>query len=807
MLLQTLAELSNCENFLFACYHEQDKKNRPYHYHGTIEHYQERLEELNAQGYGIYFTVNQTIGHSRSKRDICAIRAVWIDDDAKVGSGSNRELPAPPSAIVQTSPNKFHKYWFISQKNLPTWDKLVAQWERTQASLAHNYGGDPSAIDLPRVLRIPGFYNMKDPSQPSLVTDLTESEFAAQYDIVHPYKVYDWETLSILFHVDKPSPYEQEQLAKEHQNDPDYLAKAIQAIVSGENYNNSITTLTQHFANQGYTQATISSMIEGFMQAAPVKDDRWRARVKHIPVYVETALEKAAELRSPDIDITDIPLLDSSTAVSADAVLPWPPGLLGDLATSVYNAQPYQNQTVAVATALGIVAGVAGRRFNISQTGLNLYLTILMESGAGKDSIARFANNFLGRFNELGASLKFMGPKRFTGPSGIIKTLKDNRSQLCIFTEAGFMFKSSAGDQAGIIRTILDLYTKSGHMDYSGAEVYSSTENSLPILRAPALTIINEATPGTFLEVLNDRDAAMTGELARMNIFRVSAAKPYFNENIVFHVPTPLAVRFSTLMRICLKSLHTDDPQAYHFELPPQFKAYANYCVNCENKARDEQNEVAATTYSRLAVKCLKLSAISALLNPKSVDLDQLVDTQMYPLNISAEDWDWAMDVCNAEIIGLTSMWKGVSNSDLDSVVDDVIMPVITKFLSDKYTHPSMQLPEEYKLKGIISYSLLNQILRFSARLKKLPTAKGYAPLQTALHHMCEVGLLKPVSDEELIKIVKLRNAITAARPHDGRTNRRRPRSIYYQVTKDFIERSKFNKLQIEKLNGDKHGH
>jgi hypothetical protein len=805
MLLKTIAELSGTDSFLFACYHEQDKKNRPYHFFGTIEHYADQLKDLNSKGYGIYYTVNQTIGQHRSKKDIKAVRALWIDDDAKdktpLGSRSALELPVPPSAIVETSPNKFHKYWFISQKNLPQWDKLVAQWESAQLSLAQHYGGDLSAIDLPRVLRIPGYFNMKDPSKPSLVSDITETAVAPEYQ----YSVYDWESLSVLFSLDQSTPYEQEQLAKQNAADPDYLAKAIQAILSGENYNNSITTLTQHFANQGYTQATISSMIEGFMQAAPVKDDRWHARMKHIPVYVATALEKAAELNVPDIDISGLPLLDTRVNTAPDMVIPWPPGLLGDLATSVYNAQPYQNQTVAVATALGIVAGVAGRKFNISQTGLNLYLTILMESGAGKDSIARFANNFLGHFNELGTSLKFMGPKRFTGPSGIIKTLKDNRSQLCIFTEAGFMFKSSAGDQAGIIRTILDLYTKSGFMDYSGAEVYSSTENSLPILRAPSLTIINEATPGTFLEVLNDRNAAMTGELARMNIFRVSGAKPFFNDDVNFSIPTPLVERFSTLLRICLQSLHADDPQAYHFELPSQFREYANYCVSCENKAREEQNEIAATTYSRLAVKCLKLSAICALLNPNSLALDSLVDMQTNPLTISQEDWAWAMSVCDAEIVGLATMWKGISNSDLDSLVDDVIMPVVTKFFAGHYTHPSMQLPQEYKLKGIFSYSLINQIIRFSARLKKLPTAKGYSPLQTALNYMCDIGLLKPVSDEELIQITKLRNATKAVYSRDQRSNRRRPRSTYYQVTKDFIERSKFNKLQ-DSLNGVSHG-
>lgn len=45
---------------------------------------------------------------------------------------------------------------------------------------------------------------------------------------------------------------------------------------------------------------------------------------------------------------------------------------------------PYPVKEIAVAGALGLAAGVMGRAYNVSQTGLNQYILTLAPTGAGK---------------------------------------------------------------------------------------------------------------------------------------------------------------------------------------------------------------------------------------------------------------------------------------------------------------------------------------------------------------------------------------------------------------------------------------
>ncbi|MEH2183052.1 DEAD/DEAH box helicase family protein [Nostoc sp.] len=119
-----------------------------------------RIAALNSKGAGVYYTVNQTDGVGRTASNIIGINALFIDLDG-VEPQNLDKLP-PASAIVQSKNGK-HIYWFLN----PGQDiKLFTPY---QSMLAEMTGGDPVIKDLPRVLRLPGFYHMKDPSSPFMV--------------------------------------------------------------------------------------------------------------------------------------------------------------------------------------------------------------------------------------------------------------------------------------------------------------------------------------------------------------------------------------------------------------------------------------------------------------------------------------------------------------------------------------------------------------------------------------------------------------------------------------------------------------
>lgn len=58
-----------------------------------------------------------------------------------------------------------------------------------------------------------------------------------------------------------------------------------------------------------------------------------------------------------------------------------PPGLLGELAQFIYAAAPRPVPEIALAGAIGLMAGITGRAYNVSGTGLNQYVLLLAQTG------------------------------------------------------------------------------------------------------------------------------------------------------------------------------------------------------------------------------------------------------------------------------------------------------------------------------------------------------------------------------------------------------------------------------------------
>ena len=133
--------------------------------HGSFEQHQKRLEALNRAGAGVFVMVSAGDGvvkpgaaTCRTMANVVRVRAVFLDLD---GAPIRPVLtsPLPPDWVVQSSPGRWHAYWKVL--NCPLGDSPAAQ-----VALARKFGGDQSVKDLPRVMRLPGFFHLK--AQPYL---------------------------------------------------------------------------------------------------------------------------------------------------------------------------------------------------------------------------------------------------------------------------------------------------------------------------------------------------------------------------------------------------------------------------------------------------------------------------------------------------------------------------------------------------------------------------------------------------------------------------------------------------------------
>jgi AAA domain/RepB DNA-primase from phage plasmid len=140
--------------------------------HGTLDERWKRLCELNAEGAGIFVTVNQTDFEGRSNDKIARLRARFVDLDGAPIEPVLQHDP-PPRIVIESSPGKFQAYWpTVGDAETPALDPKEAQskwvdvnpgarFKAQQIALAERFGSDPSVSDLARVMRLPGFIHRK----------------------------------------------------------------------------------------------------------------------------------------------------------------------------------------------------------------------------------------------------------------------------------------------------------------------------------------------------------------------------------------------------------------------------------------------------------------------------------------------------------------------------------------------------------------------------------------------------------------------------------------------------------------------
>jgi hypothetical protein len=121
---------------------------------GSLEKHWRELVRLNADGAGIFVTINETNLKGRKTTDITRVRAQFCDLDGAPLDPVLRPDHPKPHIIVESSPGKWHPYWLVD-------DVEMEDFTGYQKRLAERFGGDPKVCDLPRVLRLPGFVHRK----------------------------------------------------------------------------------------------------------------------------------------------------------------------------------------------------------------------------------------------------------------------------------------------------------------------------------------------------------------------------------------------------------------------------------------------------------------------------------------------------------------------------------------------------------------------------------------------------------------------------------------------------------------------
>ena len=373
---------------------------------------------------------------------------------------------------------------------------------------------------------------------------------------------------------------------------------------------------------------------------------------------------------------------------------------MGKLCEEIYEMSPHPNKAIAIATGFAMIAGIVGRQYNVSGLGLNIYLTVLAQSGIGKSVIKDSINKAL--VTRKGGKLKrssYLAPTKFTSGSSVYQCLKKTPSCLSIMEEAGMLRTSKGPEWANVTRVLLDIYSSSGKGKFACVENSEVNNDKVtPLIESPAFSLIQISSPQIFIKEVRKKASAVTGELARMWVLRSFTTKSKFNRNMRENYSEEVYDTISNLMAYCSNAQNLDN------EFIPDDLAISNVMykdadswVELENEYLESGDIYKQTMCSRAWVKTLKIASIASVFNGKS--------------RVGVKEYKWAQQMVSKELIIVNEVVQNDVAGQLKKIVKEYMYNYIVNILNGNYSGSGAISTPEMAEKGIITRSAILQTL------------------------------------------------------------------------------------------------
>lgn len=347
-----------------------------------------------------------------------------------------------------------------------------------------------------------------------------------------------------------------------------------------------------------------------------------REKAQRNDKYLDFGLSKIRAQQPPMVDASKLVLQPPEKKAPPGKTPPtqpltFPPGLVGQIADYILKTSIRPVPEIALGAAIALVAGVCGRSYNISGSGLNQYLILLAKTGAGKEGAVSGIDNIIAAARpQIPMVDQFIGPGAFASGQALIKVLDERPCFVSVLGEFGLTLRQlcdprASGPQIMLKKVFLDLFSKSGWTKILRSSVYSDVEKNTKIVQAPNVTILGESTPESFFEGL-DSSHISEGLIPRFSLIEYTGPRPPRNLNANLPPSTDLVSRFCELVTVSLTTSNNHtcagvrvDEEAE--QLLDAFDARADAMINSAGSDVDMQ------LWNRAHLKALKLAALLAV--------------------------------------------------------------------------------------------------------------------------------------------------------------------------------------------------
>lgn len=417
------------------------------------------------------------------------------------------------------------------------------------------------------------------------------------------------------------------------------------------------------------------------------------------------------------IALNGMPVSDTNynrTDTNISDPLELPPGLVGELAQFIYQAAPRPVREVALSAAIALMAGITGRAYNISGTGLNQYVLLLAMTGAGKEAAASGINKLMNTIKmQVPSSTSFIGPSEISSGSALFKYLGNtSQSFISLLGEFGLRLQAMSapganGSDVSLRRMFLDLYNKSGLTDVLQASAYSKREDSTHAVPSPSFSIMGESTPERFYGALTE-DMISEGLLPRFLIIEYKGDRPPSNEHHTSVVPSFSVIeRLAALAAQCESINHSNPRRVIHVQSDAaSAQALREFDKYCDAKINGSRKEVIRQLWNRAHLKVTKLAALLAV-GENMIEPIVNMSHVSWSINIVQRDINNITDRFEAGEIGGNSFEIKQTNEIIRMIKDYTIanFETIEKYMPPKCNklHHDKVIPYAYLSKRLIA--------------------------------------------------------------------------------------------------------
>lgn len=425
------------------------------------------------------------------------------------------------------------------------------------------------------------------------------------------------------------------------------------------------------------------------------------------------------------------------------SIYSFPQGLVGAIAQFIFDQAPRPVSEVALVGALGFIAGIVGRAYNISGTGLNQYFLLLGSTGIGKEAIADGIDKIMIQvLIDIPAAADFVGPAEISSPQAIIKYMATGKPCfVSLLGEFGIlmqqMTKINAQDRlVGLRRFLLDVFNKSGENRSLRSLIYSDKDKNTPIIKSPSISLIGESTPEKFYDDLHEGLIA-EGLLPRFTTFEYLGDRPHLNKDHFLVKPSKELIK--KIADICAYSLMLNSENKViqiRIEIEAE-KLMDEFDRYCDDRCNESREEALKNLWVRGHVKALKLAGTVAVGVNAS---DPIITTDLA---------QWSIELIYSDIKNFLAKFIsgeiGLNNEEqkqfrmLSSIVKDYLTNSYDKFrgyLGKEKMYLKMHSD------NIVPYCFLQRRLISYKVFKKDKMGATYA-IKRTLKTLCETGDLQ----------------------------------------------------------------